>query len=345
MQVALTWRELLGGLIQDSQEHQRIANELGVNPLTLTRWVHNESKPRPHNLRRLLTALPHHRDTLLQLLAQEFPEFSSSTKDEETGDQTLEIPPEFYVRIFDTYATTRQNQLFWSISNLVLQQALGQLDPNQLGMALTIAQCMPPSPGNKVRSLRERVGRGTFPWPFNLDEEAIFLGAESLAGYSVITGHPIIIQNARELNLFPVHWTAWEQSAAASPIIRMTASAGCVLASSTQPGYFLPGRQRLLHNYAALLSLAFTPEEFYDLQDINLQPMPFYRRQKLLVVKFRQRLLSFVRLAQSTGHSINMHEAEQIVWQQLEEELLGLPPYTEDESDAKAPIQQKEFTR
>ncbi len=345
MQVPHTWREFLEELIQNSQERQRLANELGVNPLTLTRWMNNESKPRPHNLRRLLAVVPQHRDALLQLLAQEFPEFSSSAKDEETADQALEIPSEFYVRVLTTYATTHKHQLFWSIGNLVLQQALGQLDPNHLGMALTIAQCMPPSQSNRVRSLRERMGRGTSPWPFYLDEEAVFLGAESLAGYAVSQCRPVIIQDASEQGVYPAHWTAWEQSAAALPIMRLNTSAGCLLASSTQPGYFLPARQRLVQNYAILLALAFTPEEFYELQDIDLQPMPFYRTQKTLISKFRQRLSSFMHQAQSTGQSINVLEAEQVVWQQLEEELLGLPPYTGDESDAKALVQQKELTR
>jgi hypothetical protein len=53
MQELASWRELLGKIIADSHERQRIANMLGVNPITLTRWVNNESKPRPQNLRQL----------------------------------------------------------------------------------------------------------------------------------------------------------------------------------------------------------------------------------------------------------------------------------------------------
>jgi hypothetical protein len=54
MQELASWRELLGKIIADSHERQRIANMLGVNPITLTCWVNNESKPRPQNLRQLL---------------------------------------------------------------------------------------------------------------------------------------------------------------------------------------------------------------------------------------------------------------------------------------------------
>jgi len=72
MQGLASWRELLGKIIADSQERQRIANKLGVNPITLTRWVSNKSKPRPQNLRQLLDALPEYHSRMLELIAIEF---------------------------------------------------------------------------------------------------------------------------------------------------------------------------------------------------------------------------------------------------------------------------------
>lgn len=44
---------------------------------------------------------------------------------------------------------------------------------------------MPVSSEGKVRSLRESMGVGTPPWPGDLEHQAMFLGAESLAGYVV----------------------------------------------------------------------------------------------------------------------------------------------------------------
>ena len=38
-----TWREQLGIHIRTPEERKRVADQLGVNPLTLTRWVNNES--------------------------------------------------------------------------------------------------------------------------------------------------------------------------------------------------------------------------------------------------------------------------------------------------------------
>ena len=37
----------------------------------------------------------------------------------------------------------------------------------------------------KIRSLRESLGQGTPPWQADLEQQATFLGAESLAGYVV----------------------------------------------------------------------------------------------------------------------------------------------------------------
>ena len=343
MQVPLSWRERLREIIQNPQERQRIANELSINPLTLVRWINHQSNPRPRNLQQLLIALPQYRSELIQSIELEFPDLVVDEKGLEVADQQLEIPSEFYARVLATYLTTPTPQRFWTLGTLILQQALGQLDPNHLGMAIIIAQCMPPLHGKKVRSLREQIGRGTPPWPFHLDDQAIFLGAESLAGYAVNSCRPAIIQNPDEGGRFPVHWAEWEKSAAAYPIMQMNASAGCLLVSSTQPDYFLPTRQALLQNYAALIALAFDPREFYSIQDIDLHLMPFYRRQLTYRANFRQRVSGVLLEAYRSGQSLSILEAEQLVWQQLEEELLNMPPYVEDEGVSKEPLQEKEL--
>ncbi len=343
MQIPVSWRERLGEVIQNPQERQRIANELSINPLTLTRWVNNQSKPRPRNLQQLLNALPQYRNELTESFALEFPDFALDEKDRVRVDQPLEIPSEFYERVLATYITTPISQRFWTLGTLILEQALGQLDPNHLGMAITVLQCMPPSHGKKVHSLRKRMGRGTPPWSFYLDEETLFLGAESLAGYAVNSCRPAIVQNPDQRGRFPVHKAEWEKSAAAYSIMQMNASAGCLLVSSTQPDYFLPSRQALLQNYAALIALAFEPGEFYPIQDIDLRLMPFYRTQQKHIANFRQRVSGVLLEAQRTEQSLSILEAEQVVWQQVEEELLLMPPYIEDGSVSKEPVQQKEL--
>jgi hypothetical protein len=93
-----TWREFLGKIIKDPAEKQRIANELHVSIITLTRWVNNESKPRPHNLGMLIKALPNYRTQLVEMIAEEFDEFATAPIN--IDNKPEEIPASFYVRVF-----------------------------------------------------------------------------------------------------------------------------------------------------------------------------------------------------------------------------------------------------
>ncbi len=138
-----TWRELLGEIIRNPLEKERLTGELGINPATLDRWVNGETDPRPQNLRRLLSALPQWREQLYELVSEEFEDFTAAP----TDDSSKELPSAFYARVFSALVATPQSLRFWSICNLILQQALGQLDPERLGMAITVVRCMPPVDG------------------------------------------------------------------------------------------------------------------------------------------------------------------------------------------------------
>lgn len=311
------WRELLGRIISDPLEKQRIAQELGVRKITLTRWVSRDSDPRPLNLRHLINVLPEYRELLLELIGEEFEDFSTGI----TEDSLEEIPSEFYTRVLNARASTTEALRFWSISNLILQQALGQLDPDRLGMAITVVRCIVPANGNKIRSLRESIGQGTPPWSGDLEQKGMFLGAESLAGYVVTTCRPAAIQNIHEeQSPLPAHQVEYELSAAAHPILCTGRIAGCLLISSTQPNYFLsPSRLALIRKYADLMAIAFEPKDFYELKDIELRMMPPHSAQKAYFSNFRQRVTSAM-----MKHPMPNTKAEQLVWEQLEEELLQL---------------------
>lgn len=326
MQEPPSWRDLLGNVIQDPQERRRIANELGVNPITLTRWVNKEVNPRPQSLHRLLKALPQHRKVLLELIVKEFGEFASEAEDSLAGDLQQKIPSEFYIRVLRTLATIPKVLRFSSLCDLILQQALEQLDPQRLGLAVIVVRCMLPSREGKIRSLRESVGRGTPPWEGKLDQQAILLGAESLAGHAVTLGHPVANQDLSESkSLSPGYHGLWEESAAAAPIMLEGNIAGCLLVSCTQPNYFLPSRQALIESYADLIALAFEPEEFNEAKSIELGLVPFQEVQQAYLSDFRQRLIETMMQAARNNHPLTLAQAEQVVWQQFEDELLGLP--------------------
>src|SRR5260370_12315672 len=182
-----SWQDLLRDIISNPVEREQLAKAVGVRSITLYRWVNSESSPRPHNLRQLLASLPYEqRNRMAALLEQEHLDFSESSLSDSL-DQ-LEFP--FVWQALDLRATPSDVVLFWTLCHKVFQHALRRLDPERIGMSIRVVLCMPPGSDGKIHSLRESVGQGTPPWRDDLEQEAIFLGAESLAGYFVTSVPP-----------------------------------------------------------------------------------------------------------------------------------------------------------
>jgi transcriptional regulator with XRE-family HTH domain len=323
---ARTWRELLGQVIESPGERQRIAMELGVNPITLTRWVKGESNPRPNHLQRLPALLPRDQAELRDSIEKAFPTIVLPSRSRQQQNALPAIPTEFYSRVLHTLAITPEALLFRSLCDLILQQILEHLDPQRLGLAAIVASCMPPSHGNQVHSLREHVGRGTSPWDGPLEARAILLGSESLAGYAVTTRHVVVNPRLSEkVSPFAGYRGEWEESAVAAPIMRKGAIAGCFLLSSTQPDYFHPAHLVLVEQYAELLELVFEQDDYYDLSRITLWPVPEAPVQHVALIGFRERVVKVMTQAVQQQHFLTFTKAERIVWQQLEAEFFSLP--------------------
>jgi hypothetical protein len=324
MQEPQTWRELLGNIIRDPQEKQRLANELRIGPIALRRWVNGQVKPHPQKLQELMNALPQYRQVLLELIGKEFQDFIIALE-EISEDTSQEIPSAFYTRVLSAYSTTPHLLRSSSISSLILQQALAHLDPNKQGMSITVVLCSTPRQGDKVRSLREMLGRGTFPWKSHLDDQARLLGYESLAGYAVTTFRFVVNQNIKEgQTFFPVLRTEYEESAAACPLLQANRVAGCLLVASHKANYFTPARQALIQNYANLMVLACEPEGFYDQQSIELGIMPSFEAQQPYFAHFQQRITDLMVRIAAEGYPMTRAQAELEIWLQLEEEFLRL---------------------
>jgi hypothetical protein len=318
-----SWRDLLKVIINDTHERQRIASELGLNPITLVRWTTQDIDPRPQNLRRLLDVVPQYRDQMLELIRDEigFEDFSNAVLD----DSSKNIPSFFYSSVFAARATTNDSMRYRATCNMVLQQALGQLDPDHIGMSITVVRCMPLYEGDtKIRSLRESLGQGTPPWQADLEQQAMFLGAESLAGYVVASSRPYVTQNVdNDVSHVPLAKTRHERSSAIYPILYAGHIAGCMIVSSAQYNHFLSqSRLNLIKNYTDLISVAFEPEEFYNPEQIELWMMPDQEIQKKHFANFRQRVASVMLEGARNKQSINTIEAEKVVWRQLENELI-----------------------
>lgn len=325
MHKAQSWRAILGMIIADPKEKQRLIDELNVSSITLNRWVSGESDPRPQNLRQLINAIPQYREQFLDLLREErgITDLTNPKQD----DLPKEIPSEFYEQVFVARASTTENLHFWSICQLILSQAIKQLDPEHLGMGIWVVSCMPPSGEyQKVRSLREVVGQGTPPWPANLEQNAMFLGAESLAGNTVTLCRPCVVQNLDTESYFlPFIHAEFEKSTAIYPILYAGRIAGVLLVSSAHYNHFISQkRTALVQQYADLLALAFEPEDFYAPDDIILGVMPRPEVQQKYFVQYRRMFIENMGMIYN-GRRINSIQADLKTWQALEDILLKNP--------------------
>lgn len=152
-----------------------------------------------------------------------------------------------------------------------------------------------------------------------------------MAGFAVMNHRPLVIESREERsNIYPAHWIEWEESAAAFPIILSGMVVGSLLASSTKSHYFVPFRRALLENYTKLLTLAFEPGDFYSPGQVDLQWMPHYSLQEKYLAQFRPRVSDVMIQSARAHQSLDLFQAQDRVWQQLEEEYLQLPPYTEN---------------
>lgn len=320
-QEASTWQELLGQMIEDVPTRERIADAAHIRSITLQRWASGISKPREDNLRTLLKVLPSDTYALFsRLVLVDFPDLLLEDPTVEQVHQ--ELPSEFYARVLSALALTPLPMCRQTVQDLIFRQALEQLDPERRGLSVSLVCCVLPRPGEQVRSLREIGGVGTPPWPPDLAQKTMFLGAESLAGYVMTHAHSRVINSRKEMTFLPANWTEHEQSVAIFPISRSTRVAGCLLVSSAREHFFTTNRISLLERYAHLASLIFEPSEFYDFKSIDLRMMPSESVQAPHFRDFNRRVSRKLAEAIAEHRQLSLQEAHQLIWQDLEAELL-----------------------
>lgn len=329
-QQAATWRELLGQLIENTRERRRLAEAAHVNAATLQRWARDRTLPREEHMEQLLAALPSQiYPVFLRLAAVDFPGLLSEKGTAEQNERLHpEVPPEFYGRVLDAFASTPWPLCRQAVQDLILQQMIELLDSERHGLAISIIRCMPPRCDGQVHSLREIGGIGTHPWKHDLEQKAFFFGAESLVGHAVSTLTGCVVNSRLELTFYPAHWTAYENSAAAFPVMRHAGVAGGLVASSSRENFFSHNSIAILEQYACLAALLFDVEDFYSSETINLRVMPPYNYQEPFFRHFNQRVSQKFAEELRAGHQIGLQEARLAVWQDLEAELLAavLPP-------------------
>jgi transcriptional regulator with XRE-family HTH domain len=316
-----TWQEYLRLLIEDTQTRERIAEAAHVRPITLQRWAGGVSRPRDENIRLLLRVLPvEHYAAFLRLAAVDFPDLL--LEDQAIEQVQQELPPEFYARVLSALALTPLPVARQTVQELIFRQVLGQLDPDRQGLSVSLVSCVPPPHGEKVRSLREVGGLGTPPWPSDLTQRTMFLGAESLVGHVISHMRSEKINSRDEFTFLLANWTTHERSVAAFPISRFARVAGGLLVSSSREYFFTESRMRLLERYAHLAALIFEQEEFYDVNALDLRIMPPEEVQRPYFHDFNRRVSRKFAEAIAERRQITLQEARQRTWQDLENELL-----------------------
>jgi hypothetical protein len=300
------WRELLASWTEDSSERSRLIQAIGISPQTLSRWVNTGMNPQPQKLLKLLAALsPTQAEQIRPLL----PITSSVIS---TSEESVSIAQGFYSSVLHTATALPKNMLFNRLASMIVEQAVVQLDPyRSVGIAVTLAECQPPDLSGKVRSLYETFGRGTPPWPMFLEQQAMFRGAESLAGSALVTGHVMTVKTDA-------------QSVAAAPIMRMGTIAGSLSVVSAQPNFFTSAHLQFVGDLAELLTVAFTQEQFYDPANIQLAMMPNQDVQRSHLSSFQQRVMQAMIQAARDQQPLSLPQAEQMIRRSMEAELLQL---------------------
>jgi hypothetical protein len=325
MEEPKTWRELLGLVISDPRQRLRVAEVVGVNPVTLIRWVNYKSNPRPDNIRSLLIALSKYYQPLAtQLITAEYADIMDDVP--LRTDIAPEIPSAFYARVLNAHTSSPPLLRGSSVSILILQQLLEHLDPQQVGMVAIVAQCTPALSRRKVYSLRKTYSRGNPPWG-NIEQRTFFLGVESQVGRALVAGRFTAVQTQEErARLFPMHnYTVEGQSAIAYPILLADRAAGCLGIACTRRNYFTQLHMDLIQHYVDLLVLAFEEREFYPLHDIELGIMPPASGQRPILASFQRRVTGRIIDASLKREPLTRLQAEQEVWQEIEGELLRIP--------------------
>lgn len=305
------WQSLLESLTVHPAERSRVAEALGVNPFTITRWISGESEPRLKNLRQLPNLFPEQK-----ALFEEF--IDEVMKPPVPGP--LILSASYLARILAVVAETSGPVRAWTIRHLAFLQLLQALDPSKnLGIEISIAQCTPPQERKEpIQSVCERLSIGTGPWKSDIERKLLFLGSESLAGWAVDRGEPGIIQDLERADqVLPFRPGIYEKSAAAFPLRRGTSIAGCLLIVSAQAEYFSSDRLSYLETYANVCALSFRDDEFFT--PILLKEIPCLSptQQQQLQAHFRLRIREIRRTS-----DLSEQEAEKRVLQEIERVLL-----------------------
>ncbi|MBV9689925.1 MAG: hypothetical protein JO202_09460 [Ktedonobacteraceae bacterium] len=318
------WRDVLATLIKERRAREHLAQQIGVNPVTLARWIQKDSRPRLESLTRLLNAVPApYAGPLRTSIAREFPTLVPSLS-LPARKPAGELPAAFYRQLFKLLSGYSVPISYIAITDFVLAELIKLMNGEEDGLLVVVLQCLAPQQPPFVRSLVTTCRAATDNLPCEMLQDIAFFGAESLSGYAVSRGHSSVVPDYEHVEpLLPLAPVDPLRTVAVCPIRRGGKTAGCLAAAGILPHTLTPERQQLLEQAADALSVAFAEQDFYAPEHIRLAVMPSYEEQRPLLANFRERVTHLGMQLRRQGQALYIHEAETQVYQQLERELMS----------------------
>lgn len=274
------WRQMLHEYLQvrGREARERLAEESDISERTLYRWAQGGTPEDPKKLEGLARAMHGVQDQMLIAVRRAFPKSFAleGRMDVSFSSGSLVLPSielYYYVRALEARAVMVPQSSYSTIYREVLRQLVRQLDRDQKGMLVVLAQCVTPEPGKKVRRLKVHPrGYGTDAWRLNQIRKEFSVGAASLTGTAVATGRPAFWPSDMITVATRLHIPHYElvKSSAAFPILYAGKVAGALFIASTIQDFFSPSRVDLITHYVNIFALAFESHEFYSLDEIDL---------------------------------------------------------------------------
>lgn len=307
-------RLLVHILHENRAEITRVAKEMDIAEITLSRWMSGSSMPRQMHLRRLVEVLPEYRGDLVYAIQQTFPD---ALYGYEQTPGKHEVSKETYHYVLTLARDIEaDDERHWQVMHHIFETAMQQLDAERHGLAITYAKLMS-AHEDGVHSLREVVIRGQAPWPYDI-ENRVFLGSTTLAGTAAMTQRLQTWDNLSDEERLMVDIDEFERSAAACPVMHAGRIAGVLIVSSAQAGFFMDRIAcQSVEEYALLMATGLSESDFYAPDILKLRPMPSLRWQRAEIGRsYTSRILAYAH-----KNRLSRQEAEQKVILEIEHEF------------------------
>lgn len=242
-----------------------------------------------------------------------------------TAAGALAFPGSVFTHVLRLSAQVAEPLRGYTMQQFILKELATRLDTRGAGVLALVAVCSARTPGQRVRSLRA-VSHWATPlfdvWP---EQESWWYGAGSLAAMALTSAQPLV-ENDRQrlLQHLPQPMAERCEYAAACAIRSGEKIAGSLLTLCRKRWLFTPAHLALIQLASYLLAVALSTQEWYDPTEIALCHLPPSTLQVGIVADYHARVRETLNRAHQADLALMLHEAEEVTWQECEEELLAL---------------------